>query len=106
VIWLAISILLFGLLPSGARLTLDKTSNTATLAKYFFFHWTTLTMPLSSLQGASLRTGSTTSQIQLQLSNGDFVLLSELNQSSGKEQAVQDINRFLGDQVLEDQANP
>jgi hypothetical protein len=43
-------------------------------------------MPLSSLEGASLRRGSTTSQIQLQLSGRDIALLSELNQSTGKEQ--------------------
>lgn len=100
VIALAIfSVLVYGLLPSGAQLILDKTSNTATLKRYFFFHWTTKTLPLSSLEGASLRTGSTTSQIQLRFSIGNFVLLSELNQSTGKEQAVRDINRFLGDEA-------
>jgi hypothetical protein len=89
------TILIYGLVPSGARLTLDRTEKTATLSKYFFFHWTTETFDLASVEGASLRTGSTTSQIQLQLSGGSSRVMSELNQSSGKDKAVYDINQFI-----------
>ncbi|NYF78655.1 hypothetical protein [Granulicella arctica] len=90
------TVLVYGLIPSGARLTLDKTSKTATLTKYFFFHWTTETLDLASIREASLHTGSTTSQIQIQLADGSYRLLSELNQAGGKDQAVYEINQFLG----------
>ncbi|HLH02844.1 MAG TPA: hypothetical protein VKX25_08740 [Bryobacteraceae bacterium] len=89
-------VLAFALLPSGAELTLDKTFNTAVLRNYFLFHWTTERYELSSLKRASLRTGSTTSQIQLEFEDGSVRLLSELNQAGGKERAVQEINHFLG----------
>ena len=91
-----VSLLAFGFLPSGAILTLDRSGNTAELRQYFLFHWTTDSFDLSSLERASLRTGSTTSQIQLELRDGSVRLLSELNQASGKERAVHDINQFLG----------
>ena len=92
---LVLTILVYGFLLSGSKLTLDRLSNTATLTEYFFFHWTTEKLPLSSIEGASLRTGSTSSQIQLQLAGGGYRLLSELNQSGGKEKAIYDINQFL-----------
>lgn len=33
-----ITLLAFAIVPSGSRLTLNRTSNSATLARYFFFH--------------------------------------------------------------------
>ena len=95
--WAIFTLLVFGLLPSGARLTLDRKSGTATVSQYFFYHWTTQQHPLSSVADATLRTGSTTSQIQINFKDGSYVLLSELNQSGGKERAVASINEFLGE---------
>lgn len=91
-----LTVLVYGIVPSGAQLTLDKASNTAILSRYFFYHWETERIARSSINNASLRTGSTSTQISLQLTDGSYRLLSELNQAGGKEQAVHDINRFLG----------
>jgi len=91
-----ITFLVFGLVPSGSRLTLNRTSNSATLSRYFFYHWHTTTFPLSDLDNASVRTGSGTSQILLQYTNGAVTTLSERNQESGKDEAVYAINKFLG----------
>ncbi len=91
-----ISLLVYGFLPSYTQLTLDRTEGTATVRKYEFYHFVTSRYSLSDIANASVRTGSTTDSLQLQLEDGSMIIFSELNQGSGKSEAAFAINKFLG----------
>ena len=101
-----IAFVAFAFLPSGGRLTLNRTQGKATLSRFYFFHWHTITFPLSDLDNASVRTGSTTSQIQLQYTDGSVETLSELNQEGGKDEAVYAINKFLEQKRASEEKQP
>ncbi len=92
----AFCILVYGFLPSYTRLTLDQTQDTAVFHKYTFYHFVTMTYPLSDIASASVRTGSTTDSLQVQLEDGSMISFSELNQANGKNEAAFAINKFLG----------
>lgn len=95
-IWATIACMALGFFMSACRLTLNRAENTATIADFFFFGWHTRTMPLDRLTGVSISTGSTTSAIQLHYADGHTTLMSERNQSGGKDDAVLAINAYLG----------
>ena len=80
---------------SVTRLTLDRTARTARLEEFAFLHWSSQTMPLDRIDHAFVRTGSTTSQLALQYSDGSVKLFSMLNGMSGKDKAAFAINSFL-----------
>lgn len=81
---------------SATRLTLDRVTGTAQLEKFAFLHWSRQSMPLTRIDRALVRTGSTTSQLAIQYTDGSLALFSGLNQMGGKDQAAYAINAFLG----------
>jgi hypothetical protein len=89
-------LLLWACFSSVTRLTLDRTTSTANLEKFAFLHWSRQSMPLSRIDHALVRTGSTTSQLALQYTDGSLDLFSGPNQTGGKDQAAHAINAFLG----------
>ncbi len=94
---LCLSVLLIWLcFTSATRLTLDRVTDTAQLEKFAFFHWSRQSMPLTRIDHALVRTGSTTSQLAIQYTDGSLALFSGLNQMAGKDQAASAINAFLG----------
>jgi hypothetical protein len=95
IIQVLITLVVYGIFPSGSRVTLDRDAGTATVSRYFFYWWHTQTFPLDDLESAFVSTGSTTSKITLQFADGSVESLSELNQIGGKREAVAAINHFL-----------
>lgn len=85
----------YGFLIYGTRLTLDLSTQTATLREFQFYHWSEHTYPLSQIHGVFVRTGSTNDALELQFSNGDTRPISFMDQYGGKEKAAFRINQFL-----------
>ena len=92
----ALCLAVYGFLPSYTRMTLDRAQSTATFRRYNFFHFTTDVYPLHRIYGASVRSGSTTALLQVQLDDGHIIPFSEFNQSDGKDEAAFAINKFIG----------
>jgi hypothetical protein len=94
-LWCVAGITAVGLATSACRLVLDRPAGTATVSDLAFFHWTSRTMPIDQLQGASIETGSTTSAVVLNYADGHVSHMSSLNQTGGKQHAVTAINDYL-----------
>ena len=95
IIWSLLILIANAFLLNSAQVTLDRSSQTATIREFYFYHWSTKTMPLSDLDHAYLNTGATSSRIVLQFADGHVMSLSANTQMSGKEKAVYAINAFL-----------
>ncbi len=96
IIWSIITFIVYAFLLNSSKVTLDRDAQTATIREFFFYHWTTKTVPLDAIDHAYLNTGATSSRIVLQFTDGHLFSLSANDQISGKEAAVTAINRFLG----------
>ena len=86
---------LYGILLDSSNLTLDRTTQTATIRTFFFFHWSTHTYPLKDISGVILHTGNTTSRMDLQFTDGSIKPITSQDQFVGKEKAMTQINNFL-----------
>ncbi len=81
---------------SAERVVLDRDAGTVSIEDFEFFHWSRQTLPLSTLDSVRVRTGSTSSAIQLQFTDGHVHSMSGLNQEGGKNEAAYAMNKFLG----------
>ena len=72
---------------SAERVVLDRDAGTASIEDFQFFHWSRQTLPLSTVDSVRVRTGSTSSAIQLQFTDGHVHSMSGLNQESGKKRS-------------------
>jgi hypothetical protein len=92
----AFVVLAYGFMTYSCELTLDRANGTATFKEFQYFHWRTHTYPISHIDSARVSTGSTTSRIDLQFTDGSVLPLTFLDQNGGKEEAVYAVNQFLG----------
>ncbi len=97
-LWSSLVLVVFAFVLESVRLTFDARSQTVTIAKFAFYHWSQQIIPLSNVDHAYLHTGAVSSRIVLQFSDGQTMSLTSNDQMSGKPEAVLAINQFLGRQ--------
>ena len=88
-----VNFIAFAFVLDGEQLTLDRDAGTMQLRSFVFYHWSTRTASLSTLDHAYLTTGSTTARITLQKQDGSTHSLSANNDMGGTPKAVLAINR-------------
>ncbi len=89
------NILILGAIFSPARVTLDGKSGTAKITNVLFFIPRHHIVPLSSVQGAMIKTSDLTEALTLVLNDGHSIQLTPFTQISGTDVAVAAINDFL-----------
>ena len=92
----AVMVVVFAFVLDGARVTLDRAAGTMQTSRFALYHWSTQTVPLTTLNHAYLTTGATTARITLQMQDGSTTSISGNNQMGGKPEAVLAINNFVG----------
>jgi hypothetical protein len=89
-------ILAYGFLMYSSELTFDRTNGTATLKTFQFYHWSTSTYPLDHIDRIYVSTGSTTSMLKIQFTDGSTTSIDFLDQTGGKDQVAYAANQWLG----------
>ncbi len=93
---IAAALIAFGFLTYSSQLTLDRAAGTATLREFQYYHWSTVTYPLKEIDRIFVRTGSTTSQLNIQFTGGSTTSFDFLDQNGGKDEAAYAANHWLG----------
>lgn len=86
---------LMGVALSHSKVTLDGSTNNATIEDTFLYKHSQKVIPLSSIDHARVAHSSLTSNVQLILTDGRAISLSVFTQQGNKEAAALAINRFL-----------
>ena len=88
-------VVLLGFIFTPAKVILDARSRTAAVSDMFMFIPHRKVVPLTSLEGATVRTADVTSALVIIYSNGQREQLTPFSQTSGQDQAADAINAFL-----------
>ena len=97
VLILGAAITFYGFLMLSSELRLDRASQTATIRRFQYYHWSTYTYPLKDIERIYVSTGSTTSQLRIQFVGGSTTSMDFLDQNGGKEEAAYAANHWLSD---------